>query len=173
MKFDEKGGFMNATGVISSELHTANAQQVSRQGNFDLACSTDTAFPLFSPEGEREWIKTWNPRPVFPEKIEFCRDTVFREGHGNEEAIWTIVDADWKTHRAEYVRVAPGSHAAHIIVKVQELTPGSSRVSIRYTVTAFPGRISKVLEPFSEAAYAEKMRHWQRQISACLEMPRQ
>jgi hypothetical protein len=156
------------TGVISSALPTANAQQVSRQGSFDLPCSADTAFPLFSPEGEREWIQTWNPQPVFPERIEFCRDTVFREGGGHEEAIWTIVDADWNAHRAEYVRVAPASHAAHIIVNLLELRPGWCRVSIRYTVTAFAGHTSKLLEPFSEAAYADKMRHWQRQIGAYL-----
>jgi hypothetical protein len=159
---------MNVRGVISSELHPENAQRVSRQGSFDLPCSADTAFPLFSPEGEREWIKTWNPRPVFPANIEFCRDTVFREGKGSEEAIWTIVDADWNAHRAEYVRIAPASHAAHIIVKVLELSPGSSRVSIGYTVTAFAGHRSTLLAPFSEAAYADRMHNWQRRSARIL-----
>jgi hypothetical protein len=33
-----------------------NAQQVIRTGGFDLPCDADTAFPLFSPEGERECV---------------------------------------------------------------------------------------------------------------------
>jgi hypothetical protein len=37
-----------------------NAQQVIRTGGFDLPCDADTAFPLFSPEGEREWASGWN-----------------------------------------------------------------------------------------------------------------
>lgn len=164
---------MSATDITFPKLHTENAQQVSGEGGFDLACSADTAFPFFSPEGEREWVKGWNPAPIFPNTIAFARDTVFRQGTAEETAIWTIVDADWKAHRAEYVRVAPASHTAHIVVNVEKLTPDRSRVTVRYTVTAFGERASRVLEPFSEAAYADKMRNWQRQISECIEMPTQ
>jgi hypothetical protein len=144
-------------------------QQVSRTGTFDLACSADTAFPLFSPEGEREWIKEWNPRPVFPETIAFTRDTVFREGEGDDEAVWTILDADWQTLRAEYVRLAPVSHTAHIVVKVDPLRSDYCHVTVSYTVTAFGDHAARLLESFSESAYAEKMRRWQRLITEYLQ----
>ena len=145
------------------------AQQVSRTGTFDLACGADTAFPLFSPEGEREWIKEWNPRPVFPDTIAFRCDTVFREGDGSEEAVWTILDADWQTHRAEYVRLAPVSHTAHIVVKIDLLAPDRTRVTVSYTVTAFGDHAARLLEAFSESAYVEKMRRWQSLIGEYLE----
>jgi len=148
-------------------MHTA--QQVQRCGSFELPRSAELAFPLFSPEGERGWIKTWNPRPLFPASIVFARDTVFREGNGSEEAVWTIVDVDWKTHRAEYVRVALASHAAHIVVKLDSIPANRSRVTVTYTVTAFGDRADTLLEAFSESAYASKMQNWQRQISAHLE----
>jgi hypothetical protein len=146
----------------------ATAQQVSRTGTFDLPCSADTAFPLFSPEGEREWIKEWNPRPVFPETIAFRRDTVFHEGDAEEEAVWTILDADWQTYRAEYVRLAPASHTAHIVVKIDPLAPDRCHVSVSYTVTAFGDRATRLLDAFSESAYAEKMQRWQRLIGEFL-----
>jgi len=141
------------------------AQQISRTGSFDLPCSADTAFPLFSPEGERGWIKEWIPRPVFPETIEFRGDTVFREGESNEEAVWTIVDVDWQTHRAEYVRVAAASHAAHIVVKIDPVGQERCRVAVNYSVTVFGTDRERMTDAFSESAYAEKMRNWQRQIS--------
>ena len=144
-------------------------QQVSRTGSFDLTCSADTAFPLFSPEGEREWVKGWDPRPVFPDTIAFSRDTVFREGQGREEAIWTIVDADWQTRRAEYVRLAPASHTAHIVVKIEPLGAQHSNVDVTYTITAFGEHAGTFLEAFSEKAYAAKMHAWQHQISSYLE----
>lgn len=150
------------------QMSATTAQRVERVGGFDIACDLDTAFPLFSPEGEREWIKEWNPRPVFPDKVTFERDTVFRQGEGEEEAVWTIVDADWNTHRAEYVRVAPASHAAHIVVNVEGNGPGRSKVAVRYTITAFGKRADSLLASFSEDAYAAKMRNWERQISECL-----
>lgn len=141
------------------------ARQVSRSGSFDLPCSAEAAFPLFSPQREREWVKGWDPQPVFPATLEFCRDTVFRQGQGAEEAVWTILDADWKAHRAEYVRVAPASHSARIVVKVDSLGANKSHVVVSYTVTAFGEQAALLIEGFSEEAYSARMRDWQHQIS--------
>ncbi len=145
------------------------AQQVSRTGSFELPCVADTAFPLFSPEGERDWVKGWDPTPVFPGRIEFARDTVFREGSAGEEAVWTIVDANWQTHRAEYVRLAPHSHTARIVVNIEPLAGERSRVVVSYTVTAFGEHASSLVAAFSEEAYAAKMRDWQQRIVVYLD----
>lgn len=150
------------------QISPRTARRVARIGGFDIACDAHTAFPLFSPEGEREWIKEWNPRPIFPDTIAFQQDTVFRQGEADEEAVWTIVDADWNTHRAEYVRVAPASHTAHIVVKVDDSGKGHSKVVVSYAITAFGKQADSLLESFSEDAYATKMRNWERQISECL-----
>lgn len=144
------------------------AQRITCVGSFELPCGADTAFPLFSPDGEKDWIKGWNPRPVFPETVEFRRDTVFREGKGEEEAVWIIVDIDWQEHRAEYVRVAPASHAAHIVVKIEPLGRESSRIAVSYTITVFGPHGEHLIDAFSEASYAAKMVNWQRQIGEYL-----
>jgi len=145
------------------------AQQVSRTGSFELPCVADAAFPLFSPEGERDWVKGWDPTPVFPNRIEFARDTVFREGKADEDAVWIIVDADQQTHRAEYVRLAPHSHTARVVVKIEALGSEHSRVVVSYTVTAFGEHAASLVAAFSAEAYAAKMRDWQQQIVAHLE----
>jgi hypothetical protein len=155
--------------LASGALSTETARQVSRCGSFDLPCSADTAFPFFSPEGERDWVQGWNPQPIFPGSIVFASDTVFRQGEGSQEVVWTILEADWTTHTAEYVRIAPASHTAHIVVNIEAAGNGSSRVTVSYTVTAFGDGASAVFEGFSKDAYAAKMREWQRNISACLE----
>ncbi len=146
-----------------------SAEQISRTGSFELPCDADSAFPLFSPEGERNWVKGWDPKPVFPESIEFARDTVFRTADAGEKAIWTIVAADWQTHQAEYVRVAPDSHTAHIVVKIESLAAELSKVVVRYTVTAFGEHAESLLAAFSEEAFIAKMRDWQEQTSSYLE----
>jgi hypothetical protein len=143
-------------------------QQVRRTGGFDLECDVDTAFPLFSPEGERAWVDAWDPKPVFPDQIAFSRDTVFRVGTGAEEALWTVVDVDWHTHRAEYVRFAPASHSAHIIVKIERTESGRSRVVVSYAITIFGADQSSLLDAFSEDGYAATMRNWKHRITAFL-----
>jgi len=155
--------------LTSIALAKRDAEQVSRTGSFDLPCSADTAFPLFSPEGEMRWVQGWDPRPVFPDRIAFRVDSVFREGQGDKEAVWTILDADARTHRAEYVRLAPASHTAHIVVKVEPQGPKRSHVVVSYTVTPFGENAGELLEGFSESAFAAKMRTWQQQITAYLE----
>ena len=149
-------------------ITTMPAQQLHRTGSFDLPCSPDQAFPLFSPEGERLWIKTWDPKPIYPDTIEFCRDTVFREGEANDDALWTILDADPVARRAEYVRHAANSHAAHITVKIDPASTGS-QVTVTYTLTVFGPNAAELLANFSESGYVEKMRNWHSQITAYLE----
>jgi hypothetical protein len=155
--------------LTTGSLVGKSARQISRSGSFELACSADVAFPLFSPEGERDWVTGWEPRPVFPQKIVFERDTVFREGNGDDDAIWTIVEVDWATHRAEYVRVAPAWHTAHVVVKVEDPEKERSKVSVSYVVTAFGANAERLLDAFSEEAYAAKMRDWQRRTEELLE----
>lgn len=144
------------------------AQQVQRTGSFDLECDADTAFPFFSPEGEREWEKDWDPKPVFPDQIAFSRDTVFLEGKGSHEALWTIIDVDWRRHRAEYVRLAPASHNAHIIVEVESTNSSRCHVVVSYVITAFGEDQPRLLAAFSPAAYAARMRDWKQGITARL-----
>ena len=154
--------------LATIEIAPGTAQQVRRSGSFELPCGADTAFPFFSPEGEREWVKGWNPTPVFPGTIEFSRDTVFREGPPGDEAVWTVVDVDRKTQRAEYVRDAPRSHTARIVVQIEALGAERARVTVTYTITAFGEDMATLVEAFSEEAYAAKLVAWREQISACL-----
>jgi hypothetical protein len=152
---------------VSPSKAMGTAQQVRRTGGFELPCSADAAFPLFSPEGERVWVKGWDPRPIYPAAIVFAPDTVFRQGEGGEEAVWTILDADREMRRAEYVRVS-GSHAAHLVVQVEPSGDERSRVTVSYAVTVFGENPGTVLDAFSDNAYAQRMRDWQHWICACL-----
>jgi hypothetical protein len=146
----------------------SSARQIKCTGGFELPCSAKKAFPFFSPEGERNWAPGWDPRPLFPDQILFRKDTVFLLGAGTDESIWTIVDVDWERYRAEYVRVAPASHMAHIFVNVAPQGDDRSQVSVSYVVTAFGENAAVQLEPFSERAYEVRMEDWRRQISASL-----
>ncbi len=150
--------------MVTDEVSQQSAHRVARAGAFELPCDAEKAFPLFSPEGEREWVKGWDPKPIFPSTIEFRRDTVFQTQDAGGEAIWIILAVEWKSHTAEYVRIAPHSHSAHIVVKIEPLSTKQSKVDVRYIVTAFGGTPADILAEFSEEAYAKKMLNWQQRI---------
>ena len=144
------------------------AQQIRRVGSFELGTGAEQALPFFSPEGERAWVKGWDPTPVFPARIEFRRDTVFRQGPEGDEAVWTIVDVDEANPRAEYVRVAP-SHTGHVVVTIAPLGERRCRVTVAYTITVLGEDRSGMMATFSEEAFAARMRSWQQQISSALD----
>jgi hypothetical protein len=114
-------------------------------------------------------VEGWDPVPVFPGTIEFARNTVFRTTSSGGEALWTILDADFPARRAEYLRVAPESHTARIVVTIDPLGETRSQVTVNYIVTTFGERAANVLQDFTEQSFATKMIQWQQKTSACLE----
>lgn len=123
---------------------------------------------MFTPEGEREWVDGWDPKPVYPaDTARFSRDTVFRL-QNTETSMWTIVRADAIRHAAEYVYVAEGSRVAHIHVDVRDISTEHSRVEVRYVVTSFSEHGDLFVQGFTEQAFAEKMRDWERRVTEVL-----
>src|SRR5271167_2085972 len=55
-------------------------EQVALEGSLDLDTSADRALLFFTPEGERAWVKDWNPKPVYPPQasVAFQANAVFR-----------------------------------------------------------------------------------------------
>ena len=155
---------------MNSDRITESAVQIRRSGVFELGCSAEIAFPLFSPEGEREWVKGWDPKPVFPETIAFERNTIFRTGDGNDAAVWAIIDVDGQAHRVEYLRTAVASQVARISVQVESVASERSRVTVNYIVTTFGSEANRILESFSESAFKARMRDWQERIENCLKV---
>jgi hypothetical protein len=155
--------------MVNTIVSKQSAQRVARAGGFVLPCDAEKAFPLFSPEGEREWVKGWDPKPIFPITIEFRRDTVFQTREAGGEAIWIILAAERKSYTAEYVRIAASSHSAHIVVKIEPLSKKQSRVDVNYTLAAFGETAANLLAEFSEDAFVKKMLDWQQRIVKHLE----
>ena len=89
-----------------SELSREKAtEQVVREGSFELDTSADKALLFFTPEGERAWVKGWDPKPLYPPQanVAFKTNAVFRVDQDQERSLWTIVDADLQEHIAEYI----------------------------------------------------------------------
>src|SRR5215469_15435452 len=108
------------------------------EGSFDLETSADRALQFFTPEGERAWVKDWNPKPVYPPQagVAFRRNAVFRVGQGEERSLWTILEADEQKHTAEYVYVVEGERLSRVRVEITPLDAQHCRVRVRYVHTA-------------------------------------
>ena len=144
--------------------------QVIREGSFELNTNADQALQFFTPEGERAWVNGWDPKPVYPAQkgVAFQTDAVFRLSGAGDESIWTILEANVKEHIAEYVYVVEGERVSRVRVQIEPLTESRCTVHVRYVHTAISEKGLHFIAAVTEAAYAQKMRDWQRMVSAAI-----
>ena len=145
-------------------------EQVVREGSFELDTSADKALPFFTPDGERIWVKGWDPKPLYPPQagVAFTANAVFRVDQDEERSLWTIVEADLERHIAEYIYVVEGERLSRVRVQIQPLGGKHCRVRVRYVHTATSEKGMQFVASVTEESYAQKMRDWQRLVSAAI-----
>jgi hypothetical protein len=146
-------------------------EQVVREGSFELDTSADRALLFFTPEGERTWVKGWDPKPVYPpqEGVVFKANSVFRvDEDGEEHSLWTIVEADLQEHIAEYIYVVEGERLSRVRVQIEPLSEQRCRVRVHYVHTATSEKGLQFVATVTEESYAQKMRDWHRMLGAAI-----
>jgi hypothetical protein len=143
--------------------------QVIREGSFELDTSAGRALLFFTPEGERGWVKGWDPKPIYPARsIEFRANSVFRLARDGEISLWTILEADRPEGLAEYIYVVQGERITRVRVKIEPLTPQRCRVHVRYVHTAISEKGLRSVSRFTEKFFAHMMLDWCRMVSAAI-----
>jgi len=166
------GALAIASVASSAQEHSSqdgnSPAQIIREGSFELRISADRAVPFFTPEGERAWVEGWDPQPVYPAQkdVAFQTNAVFRLSHNGEQSLWTIVEANPKDRAAEYVYVVEGERLSRVRVQIAPLPGNHCRVQVRYVHTALSAKGTNFIKTVSEEAYAQKMKDWQRLVSA-------
>lgn len=136
--------------------------RAARSGTIHVALPPAEAFDLFTAEGERLWAPGWDPT-ILSGGREPEAGAVFLTGHGGEETIWTVIEADRGAGRLCYSRVSPGSRAG--IVRVRLMPEGAgSRVQVAYDMTALGRAGVPAVAGMDEAGFAAMLGDWERLI---------
>jgi hypothetical protein len=145
-------------------------EQVVREGSFELDTSADRALLFFTPEGERVWVKGWDPKPVYPPQagVVFKANSVFRVDQEGEHSLWTIVEADLQAHVAEYIYMVEGERLSRVRVQIEPLSEQHCRVRVHYVHTATSEKGLRFVASVTEESYAQKMLDWHRVVSAAI-----
>ena len=116
---------------------------------------------LFTGPGEELWIEEWDPTVLSGNGLD--AGTVFLTGIG-EPTVWIVVDFDRSARHARYARVAPGTRAGTVDVKVASDGNAESIVTVTYELTALSEEGDRMLNAFDEDAYAAMLRSWEQMI---------
>ena len=142
---------------------------VERTGAFRVNRPLALAFPLFSPEGERRWVKGWIPRYLHPRDVPSdAAGTVFQTNHNNEETQWIVLRYSPEDGVAEYARITPGSRIGVVTVHATERN-GATDVEVTYKLTSLSEAGTRTLQAMTEASYAAMLHEWERLIQQAID----
>jgi hypothetical protein len=143
----------------------SDAHRVQSCGTFPLPLSPEAAFPLFTAEGERDWVPGWSPQilgelPQHP-------GLVFLTSARGSQTIWTVLETNVSTLTHRYSRVTPGHTAGVVEVRLRPRALGCE-VTVSYDMTALSLEGGEALASYQGAAYTAMLGEWQELIDAAL-----
>lgn len=138
--------------------------RVRRSGSFQLDLDAGDAFPLFTAEGERDWVPGWSPTVLGPKQE---AGLVFLTGTGKENTIWTVLESDRAQLRHRYSQVTPGVRAGTVEVSLSREAAGCC-VHVAYDMTALPGASEDALDGYCEPNFDAMLREWRELIGGLL-----
>jgi len=124
-------------------------------------------FPLFSPEGEKQWVPGWDYENVMG-KTKLSEDYVFltkTHDHGTTKAIWIVKKYDPKSHFVEFYKIEPEYKIGVVTVKCTELETSKTEIQVTYKYLALSTAGEDFIVGFNESAYAEFIVKWQKLLS--------
>jgi hypothetical protein len=150
-------------------MTTFQALRLTRTGVIRLNAPPAVAFPLFTPEGERQWAPGWDPTAIYPASGEATRDMVFStKDHDQSDIIWSMVAYDQDGFAVSYLRVAPTSHVARIDVRCAEAEGETADATVSYCFTGLTEAGNAYVAQYTEAHYRAWLQVWASTINNVL-----
>ena len=142
--------------------------RVSRSYVQHLDAGPADVFPLLCPVREVEWVEGWDPGIVISESGIAELGCIFTTPAGETEAIWTVTEFLPDEGRIAFLKVTPGQTVAEIRIALEADGSGGTRADVTYAHTALSAAGRVVVDEFTEEAYQEFMRGWEKELNGFL-----
>lgn len=146
-----------------------HALRLTRTGVIRLNAPPAVVFPLFTPEGERQWAPGWDPTSIYPASGEATCDMVFSTKHHDQsDMIWAMIAYDQEDFAVSYLRVAPTSHSARIDVRCAGAGGETTGATVSYCFTGLTEAGNAYVAQYTEAHYRAWLQGWETAINDAL-----
>ena len=139
--------------------------RIVRRGEFQLPCKPATALPLFTPEGERQWVGGWHPQYLSGASDEV--GAVWRTAHGADTTTW--ITTDRTDDRVRYARFS-NNDTAGLVEVLCTPADGGSRIQVTYDLTAYATAGVHALQRFA-SDFDDMLEHWRQATTSTLAKP--
>ena len=131
---------------------------------FTMEYSVVELFPLFTPEGKKDWVPGWDYEIIMGH-TELYEDYVFlteSHHHGTKGAIWIVKEYNPNSHQIQYYKIEPDDKVDVITVKCTELENTKTKVEVTYKYIALSTTGEKFIAKFNKNSYDEFISEWQK-----------
>ena len=153
-------------------MNLFRAKRVSWTCFIDLKSDIKRVFLLFTPNGEKKWVKDWDFEPVFPYPFYLEEKCVFKTGthdYKSEEAIWIINKYQPEQYRIEYIRLESAAKMGHIQITCKSKNRNRTEVGVTYTYTGLTDEGNIFIENFTKEKYIKYIKDWERALTHYLQ----
>ncbi|HEU4561952.1 MAG TPA: SRPBCC family protein [Longimicrobium sp.] len=138
----------------------------TRSATLRLDAPPARVFPLFEPEGERQWITGWLPRYLWPADGTARAGTTFLTEHEGRETTWMLAVHD-PGRQVIYTRVTAGLSVVRVEVRCAADGDGTS-ATVRYDYVGLTPAGNASIAQMTEVRFGEWMGEWERAINSWL-----
>ena len=142
-------------------------KSISHTNSFEIEIPIEDLFPLFSPEGEKDWVPGWDYENVMG-TTELSEDYVFltkSHDHGTRDAIWIVKKYDVNSHFVQFYKIEPKDKIGVVTVKCTKIKEKKTIVQVTYKYIALSQSGENFISEFNESVYEEFISKWQTLLS--------
>ena len=140
--------------------------KIKHTAGFEISQPVDELFPLFSPEGERFWVPSWDYENIMG-TTDLYEDYIFltkNHDHVSTDTIWLVKRYEPESYLVQFYKVEPENKIGIVTVqcfkKAEELT--YVQVSYEYIGLTEQGR--NFIKSFTHDLYEKFISEWEHSI---------
>lgn len=154
---------------MNSTVATVPRAHVRRSGLVRVAAPIETAFPLFTPLGEKVWAPGWDPEFHHPADGTPVAGMAFSTTNPDGPPThWVLIDWDPERHAVRYARMTPGLRVGTVEVACRIDGPAATAAQITYDLTAIDDAGDEDLAGWTQPWFDGFLREWEGQIARAI-----
>lgn len=155
----------------SSADSVFKAKRITRSYRQSINAPSDVIFPLLCPVREAEWLDGWEYEMIHSESGLAEEGCVFSTpGDGEADTIWIITRYDSKNRLIQFTPFTPASRTCVLDIAFTPRGETGSNVDISYNYTGVSAAGNTWIDNFTEEAFLEAVKFWERSMNHFLEM---
>jgi len=135
---------------------------IKHTAGFQINQPIDILFPLFSAEGEKLWVPSWDYENIMGYS-DLHEDYIFltkNHDHASTDAIWLVKQYKPESNFVQFYKVEPEDKVGIITVQCTKMNESLTQVDVSYEYIGLSKKGDQFIENFTSTEYEAFIAEW-------------